>query len=200
MKFLLTALTMLASLGFAEWHIETVDSESQCQFTSLSLGSSGNPHISYNEWWGGLKYAFWNGSYWEIEVVDSTDLVGSYNSLALDSSGNPHISYSGEDWNLKYAWQTETGIGGESDYPLELLPITPNPTSGTFIVEFCISECAQVGLCIYDMSGRLLRQTPATIYNSGSHQVYFSDLETGVYLCRMRSGDFTETQQFVVIE
>ena len=140
-------------------------------------------------------------AWWQIETVDFAVHVGYYSSLALDSSGYPHISYfDNTNDDLKYARQTETGIGGGSDYSLGLFPITPNPTSGTFSVEFGISECAQVRLWIYDMSGRLVRHTPSSIYNSGLHQIQYSDLGTGVYLCRMRSGDFTETQQFVVIE
>ena len=199
----------------SSWEIETVDHFSGIvllgSFTSLALDSSGNPHISYHYHWyydlkyvpfdSNLRYAFWNGSSWEIETVDGPGDVGRYSSLALDSSGYPHISYfDNTNYDLKYARQTETGIGGGSDYSLGLFPITPNPTSGTFSVEFVISECTQVRLWIYDMNGRLVRHTPSSIYSSGLHQINFSDLETGIYLCRMTSGDFTETQQFVVIE
>jgi len=51
-----------------------------------------------------FKYAFWDGSSWDITAVDTYGHVGPWSSIALDSSDNPHISYEGyiiDD--LKYA-------------------------------------------------------------------------------------------------
>ena len=84
---------------------------------SLALDPDGNPHISYTDGnFSGLKYASWNGSKWEIQVVDSGGVTGSdgiYSSLSIDSSGNPHISYCAYDENrygyLKYACWNGTG-------------------------------------------------------------------------------------------
>jgi hypothetical protein len=69
------------------------------------LDSSGNPHISYYDASNGdLKYAYWDGSQWQIEVVESDGQVGEWTSLALDSAGNPHISYYDRSkGHLKYA-------------------------------------------------------------------------------------------------
>ena len=77
--------------------------------TSLALDASGRPHISYLDSTNkDLKYAFYDGSGWQIQTVDSAGEVGEHNSLALDASGQPHISYYdgtfGDAGNLKYAW------------------------------------------------------------------------------------------------
>jgi hypothetical protein len=98
------------------WHKQTVSSNPSLD-VDLELDSSGYPHIAYRKGgYGGteLKYARWNGSGWQVEVVDSGGYLGEYCSLALDSSDNPHISYYDEDnGDLKYAhwdgsaWQTE---------------------------------------------------------------------------------------------
>ncbi len=71
-------------------------------------------HISYSDVCSyDFRYAYWNGSTWSIETVDSDG--GYYTSLALDSSGNSHISYSdATNYDLKYAywngstWSIET--------------------------------------------------------------------------------------------
>ena len=60
-----------------------------------------------------LKYAWYDGSSWQTETVDSGTGVGKYSSLALDSSGKPHIAYDGR--YARYdgsSWQIET-VGGE---------------------------------------------------------------------------------------
>jgi len=61
---------------------------------SLSLDSSSNPHIVYPSNVGtGLMYAFWVGSNWEIQAVDSSENFTLGYSMALDSNGYPHIAY-----------------------------------------------------------------------------------------------------------
>ena len=75
-------------------------------YTSLALDKDNNPHISYYDATNGyLKYAHYNGSVWQIKLVDSTeDNVGGYTSLALDSNNQPNISYYDFiNGDLKYA-------------------------------------------------------------------------------------------------
>lgn len=75
--------------------------------TSLALDTNYDAHISYyynDASTMGLKYAFWNGSSWETNFVDSSGNVGKYSSLKLDSEGNSYVSYYDDSLgNLKYA-------------------------------------------------------------------------------------------------
>ena len=74
-------------------------------YTSLALDPSGRPHGSYHDWDNeDLKYAYYDGTAWWKEVLDSAGTVGEYNSLALDAQGRPHISYYDATLgDLKYA-------------------------------------------------------------------------------------------------
>ena len=53
------------------WKKEKIDS-ANLHGTSLTLDSVNNPHICYK---GDdvLKYAYWDGSAWQIEVVDNVE-------------------------------------------------------------------------------------------------------------------------------
>jgi len=95
------------------------------------------------------------------------------------------------------------GIGETSEpnpQVSELLPIAPNPSNGSPMIRFGLPEPAFVGICIFDLSGRLISEVSGDEYSLGYHEVRLTDLNSGIYFCRMISGEFTATQQFVVIE
>ena len=88
------------------------------KYLSLALDSSNKPCISYYDRTNGdLKYAFWDGSKWNIEVVDSEGDVGEFCSLALSTTDYACISYHDKtNERLKYEswdgtqWNAETII------------------------------------------------------------------------------------------
>ncbi|MCK4807744.1 MAG: T9SS type A sorting domain-containing protein [Candidatus Aegiribacteria sp.] len=76
----------------------------------------------------------------------------------------------------------------------------PNPTCGSVSVRFGLPEPSLVILSVFDLSGRLIYGNQGDEYSIGFHDVQLGDLSPGIYFCRMISGDFIATQQFVVIE
>ena len=97
-------------------------------FTSLALDSSDHPHISYqvesNENPEILKYAYWDGSIWNIDSIDS-DYAGRYSSISLANNGYPHIAY-GSSEDLKYCfwdgseWQIQIIDNKAGFHPISL--------------------------------------------------------------------------------
>lgn len=80
------------------WWIEVVDNQGEVgKYSSIALDSKGRPHIAYFDGSkNSLKYAWWDGSGWKIEIVDESEnleLVGIDVSLALDSRDLPHLTY-----------------------------------------------------------------------------------------------------------
>ena len=96
------------------WINETVDSAIDTgRVSALVLDSSGHPQIAYLKITTffpqiecDLRYARWDGSKWQLEVVEHVpNWIGEI-SLGLDSIGHPHMSYSAkvdENFTLKYA-------------------------------------------------------------------------------------------------
>lgn len=108
------------------WQTELVDDGGSYadyvgSHSSLEFDANGTPHISYCKWdsdvasrsYDDLKYAFHNGTGWEVETVDTGGTfgrVGEYTSLEIDSKGRPHISYFDMvNGDLKYAYLTASG-------------------------------------------------------------------------------------------
>ncbi len=111
--YICVAVVTAATAGRAngpEWYITTVDDEGSVgKMCSLALDREDNPHIVY---WDainhGPRYAYFDGSSWQIQVVDRMDR-GGYSSFALDLSERPHIAYDhATGWpfghELKYAY------------------------------------------------------------------------------------------------
>jgi outer membrane protein assembly factor BamB len=89
-----------------------------------------------------------------------------------------------------------TGTGIESSDPVVpavTLTCFPNPCHGSISIDFRLSEPAQTGIHVFDLSGRLVDEIPAAELTEGEHSVRFDTaaLETGVYFVRLTAG-FTE--------
>jgi hypothetical protein len=109
------------ALNYARWTGSTWDIQTvakwgnRAKYSSLALDTAGQPHISYSyldivqqDRQDGLRYAYWMGSAWEFQTVDS-GYVGAHTSLALDAAGHAHISYQDHEGTmdkLKYAHWT----------------------------------------------------------------------------------------------
>lgn len=183
------------------WLITTMDSTGNTgRNSSLALDSSDNPHIAYRDDSNNdLKYAWWNGSTWSIATVCPG---GENTSLILDEYGYAHISHSGGTGMVMYTWEPATEIGDIERIGLEgysLFPLNPNPAYGNFTAQFEIPANATVSLSLYDITGRLVRRTSPTVYLAGKHQLLFSELSTGVYICQMVADSYVQSRYAVII-
>jgi hypothetical protein len=92
------------------YEIEVVDQWSG-RGASLALDSQDRPHISYSSFSDDLRYAFWDGSAWQKEVVSSAVNVSHWDtSICVDSFGTPYISYFTNDGTLMFATRGLRGI------------------------------------------------------------------------------------------
>lgn len=110
----------------SEWVLECIECDhtfiSELPPRAAALDSEGQPHMVY-----GGEYLFHayltDDGYWEKEIVDPTQGVGSGATLALDTGDRPHIIYLGTE-GYRYAYFDGT------EYQIEDLPSTINSLVG----------------------------------------------------------------------
>lgn len=86
------------------WTRVLIDSTGDLRYPSLAIDSKDYYHVSYEYMAKGLRYAYWNGTSWAMEYVDTNESVGGWSSIVTDRNGDPHISYyDGSNGKLKYA-------------------------------------------------------------------------------------------------
>jgi len=113
------------------------DIESYGTVTTIAVDNLNHPHIAY-DYKGiyGLKYAYFDGNDWIIQMVDSQQWsgAGQNNSITTDSQNNPHISYrqdglgelryqhfNGSSWILEYPDPGQGSYGHSTSICLDSL-------------------------------------------------------------------------------
>jgi len=78
----------------------------------------------------------------------------------------------------------------------------PNPFNPTTTISFSIPEFGLATITVYDLTGKELETLTNTSLNPGNYSIDWNadNLPSGVYLIRMDSGDFTQTQKVVLVK
>lgn len=130
-------------------------------------------------------------------VFEEGDYLFQYKAWLYNSDGyaTPVL----EDVTL--SWEP-LGAVEEASSPVPggtaLLGPRSNPADGDGLLEFVLENDGVVELAVYDIYGRLRRRISESC-EAGRHAVAFDGLESGAYFVRMRCGDFSTSQRFVVI-
>jgi hypothetical protein len=78
----------------------------------------------------------------------------------------------------------------------------PNPFNPVTVVRFAVPKPSRVSLRLYDVSGREVRTLVDSELERGFHTVTLdaTGLPSGVYFCRMTSGDFADARKLVLLK
>ncbi len=119
-----------AQLADGSWDLEVVDSDGDVgRFSSLAFDADSNPHLSYYDVDGTVRYAAKAGEAWSIEEVGRLDDVEiafagarRITAIDIDSSGSPQVVF-GDRSVVRHATRTAAGwettdVFSASDQPL----------------------------------------------------------------------------------
>jgi aminopeptidase N len=104
---------------------------------------------------------------------------------------------------------TRVGVeAGAPSLPLStaLLPVYPNPSRGSFRIEYALAEKGRVRLSFYNLSGQLVRELVDVVQPPGRYSAFWDGrdqeahrLPSGVYFYRLQTKTFTDTKKAVVV-
>ena len=120
---------------------------------------------------------------------------------AILSTSNEMLSPVLQDVSFHY-WPVSIEEAQSSEIPEYGLQVSgPNPScSGTVGMSFSIPALSQVQLDVFDVSGRVIRRLADGEFTPGDHSFEVTGLSTGIYLCRMQSGSFSDSVRFVILD
>jgi hypothetical protein len=83
-----------------------------------------------------------------------------------------------------------------------LFPAYPNPFNPETRIKFNLARTAPATVQVFDISGRVVATLLDEVTLTGHHAVPFngSALPSGVYFCRLQSGDFSATQKMLLLK
>ena len=129
--------------------------------------------------------------------IDSTHRYIQY-IVSMEGSGQRFFTPPRLD-SVIFFWEW-LGIEGESGSSgTSLLPVFPNPASGSAIIKFNLTEMGAVTISVYDLAGRLRAMPVDSEMNPGSHEVEVSGLPSGSYYVRMVAGDEILQREFTLV-
>lgn len=78
----------------------------------------------------------------------------------------------------------------------------PNPFNPATKISYSVPKFSFVDLNVYDMTGRLVQNLVSKNLQAGNYEVDFNgtSLASGFYICRMNSGDYTNSIKMILVK
>jgi hypothetical protein len=118
-------------------------------------------------------------------------------ATATDGEGN--TSAFSSPFNMPVNVRNQTADSPEKP---AVHPNYPNPFNPLTTIRFNVAEPCRVTLKVYDIRGQEVAVVADGRFTAGSHEVRFdaSGLSSGIYVYRIRMGDFTASRKMAVVE
>jgi hypothetical protein len=143
---------------------------------------------------------------WVYDVNASSKAYGVFNSGVVDSptiaAGEGEGPGGDQDFmavgiGLGNAVGIEDGVPGT----FRLLQNYPNPFNPATVVAFDVGSRSSVTLAVYDLLGREVATLVNGVRDAGRHQAAWdaTGMPSGVYVARLRAGDFVDSRKLVLL-
>jgi hypothetical protein len=127
-----------------------------------------------------------------IQMLNLASTLNSYNSGALNTTSCAGALSAVAKNDLQKQTQ-------DVSYNLSVFP---NPLSSATTISFSLPQQEKVSLKIFEMTGRLVQSFPEAEFIAGIHQIKWNPTKpkNGIYILKMRAGNYLETKKLVVVK
>ena len=191
------AVLASTSNGGLSWSIKTIV-EGNVGFNDVKFIDENRGWIVGESEEGAVVYYSKDGGK-NLESQSHNASINNFKALAVTDAKNAWIS--GDDGNiLRMVPDPTLGTGDAIAKGRMFGNIYPNPGSGLVNVPFNLSADGHASLLIYDLSGKIAAHVLDEYLPAGKHtqQVNIENLTDGIYLFKIQSKGFSETQKLVV--
>jgi len=168
-------------------------------------GDSSTININYNNIFGNENYGILNAN--SVVVVNAEhnwwgDLTGPfhpvYNPVGKGDTISNYVNF--EPWLTHYVGFDKTV---RPIIPIHTLLSQnyPNPFNPTTTIKFDLPNTSEVTLKVFNILGEEIATLVSDRLSAGTYSYEWdaSNLASGVYLCRLQSGDYVETRKMVLM-
>jgi hypothetical protein len=147
-------------------------------------------------------------SYDISEIADNQPTVSLRWGMGPTNGTNRYCGWNIDDVEIWAFSGATSGVeDGEVAERAVLLTNSPNPFNPKTTIRYSLSEPGHVSLRIYDVAGRLVRVLEDAEREAGPHSIAWDGTNaegvgvgSGVYFCRLETGDITETRSMVLLK
>jgi len=109
---------------------------------------------------------------------------------------------------IEYDDMVSSGMAeDERPLTLKLYAVTPNPAGSQATIRYALPQATRVSLKVYDASGRMVKALEDAEQTAGVHSIHWNgtddagrEMASGVYFCRLQTGDEHRIGRIVLIQ
>lgn len=182
----------------AEYHLDEVNKTAELKWQYVN-----NP-IVFGTWGGyvqrlenGNTLISWGGASPTITEVDSLK-----NIVFLAMYPNGVFTYRGYKFPTTGIITNVENGSGELPESFSLKQNYPNPFNPSTKIEYSISKAVFAELSVFDITGREVKKIVSEYKQPGSYTVSFdgSQLSSGIYIYRLKAGDYTTSRKMILMK
>jgi hypothetical protein len=117
-------------------------------------------------------------------------------ACATDDQGYLYVTGTPQDWQCLILKYDNTGMDGIAQNNSNLsIKVYPNPASDIITLSIDKTITTELALNIYNVIGKLVR---SELLKQNQRQINITELNNGIYIVEIKSGNWTEKQKLII--